>query len=65
MNTEFNRYWKWFTEKQIRLMFKETLTAKDLNTLKHMRKEREQLVDYINYRGFYVDENDNIHRSKL
>lgn len=58
MNKTFDKYWKKFTEAYIRLQMKSRLTHDDIQTLKHMRKEREELVAYMLFRGFTVNSND-------
>lgn len=65
MNETFDNYWQTFSEKYIRLQMKSRMTHDDMQLLKQMRKEREELVTYITYRGFRVDENDNILRSDV
>lgn len=62
MNETFDNYWQTFSEKYTRLTYKSRLTHDDLQLLKQMRKEREELITYITYRGFRVDDNDNILR---
>ena len=62
MNETFDRYWKWFNEKFIRLQMKSRYTHDDLQNLKQMRKEREMLINYIYYRGYEVDANNIIFR---
>lgn len=60
MNETFDKYWKKFSEKYTRLVMKSRLTHDDLQNIKYMRKEREQLVNYINFRGYTVNDNDQI-----